>query len=275
MIVVVTPPASEPNFSGVYAIFCKPTGKVYVGSAANICRRWRNHRLHLRKGTHHSQHLQRAWDKYGECEFSFEVLEEATGEALLRVEQRYIDKFMAADRARGFNIAPVAGSTLGIKLLPFSLAHREKISSALKGKQHSAEHKAKSSAVRKGRPSGRKGIPLNLSENSREAMRAAKIGKKLSAEHIAKLVVAHTGKKRSASARANMSAARKGVPATERQMASILSTAQKRKKFSDQQVAEIRRRIAAGTRIVEIAVEFSCNPNTIYRVKNNARRVYL
>ena len=82
-------------------------------------------------------------------------------------------------------------------------------------------------------------------------------------------------KMRSAEACANMSMARKGVPATARQMAGILATAQRRRKFSDQQVLEIRRRFELNQRIAEIAAEFGCNQGTIYRIKNNERQVYL
>ena len=50
-------------------------GKKYVGSAVNFKRRRRKHRKSLRKGTHHSPHLQNAWNKYGEDNFKFDVLE--------------------------------------------------------------------------------------------------------------------------------------------------------------------------------------------------------
>ena len=259
--------------SGIYAIRCLPNGKAYVGSAVSIARRWRAHKQALRQCRHHSEHLQRAWNKYGEDAFHFEVLETVRKEELISVEQRYIDVMAACDASRGFNIAPIAGNTLGVKYGPMSKDHKAKISAAHKGKVHSAEHRANSSAAQKGKTSPNKGKVATA--GTRLKMSVAKKGKKLSAKHIAKLVAAHTGKKRSAEACANMSAARKGVPATARQMTGILGTAQRRRKFSEQQVAEIRRRCELNQRIAEIAAEFGCNQGTIYRIKNNERQAYL
>lgn len=59
--------------SGIYQILCKPTGKVYIGSAVWIAKRKRHHREALLAGKHHSQYLQKAWDKYGPEAFEFSI----------------------------------------------------------------------------------------------------------------------------------------------------------------------------------------------------------
>lgn len=41
--------------SGVYAITCAKTGKVYVGSSNNIANRWYAHFWELHKGKHHTE----------------------------------------------------------------------------------------------------------------------------------------------------------------------------------------------------------------------------
>lgn len=64
---------SSTSVSGVYRIACHRNGKVYVGRALNIQKRWTRHRWELRHSTHRNSHLQRAWDKYGETAFTFEV----------------------------------------------------------------------------------------------------------------------------------------------------------------------------------------------------------
>ena len=64
-----------PHASGVYQIRCIPTGKIYVGSAVNLSKRQRDHVNSLRQGDHENVYLQRAWDKYGEENFEFTVLE--------------------------------------------------------------------------------------------------------------------------------------------------------------------------------------------------------
>lgn len=62
-----------PVISGVYKIVCIKTGKFYVGSAKDIRHRQIQHLCHLRKGDHHCIYLQRAWNKYGEDNFEFEI----------------------------------------------------------------------------------------------------------------------------------------------------------------------------------------------------------
>lgn len=49
------------------------------------------HRFELKRGKHHSSHMQRSWDKYGESSFDFSVLEECAKGQLFEREQHYID----------------------------------------------------------------------------------------------------------------------------------------------------------------------------------------
>lgn len=61
---------------GVYCIEHIATGKLYVGSTIKcFSHRWSIHRCALRKGNHHSPHLQRSWVKHGESAFRFKILE--------------------------------------------------------------------------------------------------------------------------------------------------------------------------------------------------------
>ena len=82
---------NTPIDSGVYAIRCRYNGRTYVGSSKNIKRRWLRHRGDLRGGIHHSPHLQRAWDKYGEQGFEFFVLSYCAVDELLEHEQFWLD----------------------------------------------------------------------------------------------------------------------------------------------------------------------------------------
>lgn len=79
--------------SGIYIIKNKVNGKFYVGSSCNCEERFSTHKTLLRKGEHHSVVLQRAWNKYGERNFIFKVIEECCVERLLDREQFYIDNF--------------------------------------------------------------------------------------------------------------------------------------------------------------------------------------
>lgn len=63
-----------PKIAGIYAIECKPNGKIYIGQAVHIRGRWSEHASELRAGIHGNSHLQRAWNKYGgEAAFNFSV----------------------------------------------------------------------------------------------------------------------------------------------------------------------------------------------------------
>lgn len=77
---------------GVYEIRCIVSGKCYVGSSKRIYRRWHEHRRHLRKGVHSSPRLQQAWNKHGELNFKFSVLEECQPEDVFAREQAHIDR---------------------------------------------------------------------------------------------------------------------------------------------------------------------------------------
>src|SRR5690349_12758627 len=101
---------------GIYAIRHLESGKVYVGSASNISKRWHRHKKDLRLGIHRNKHLQAAWTKYGEEAFLFEILE-LTSELDVR-EQFWIDKTGCLNADKGYNYCPIARSTRGVKLGP-------------------------------------------------------------------------------------------------------------------------------------------------------------
>lgn len=83
--------------SGIYKIINKINGKYYVGSSVNIISsnmsgRWYRHRYNLNKNNHHNDYLQRSWNKYGQNNFDFSIVE-TIGDIpkLLEIEQKYLD----------------------------------------------------------------------------------------------------------------------------------------------------------------------------------------
>jgi group I intron endonuclease len=76
---------------GIYRIKNKINGKCYYGSSKNIEKRWKTHLNQLRNKKHINCILQNAWNKYGENNFIFEVVEECNTETLFEIEQGYID----------------------------------------------------------------------------------------------------------------------------------------------------------------------------------------
>jgi group I intron endonuclease len=134
--------------SGVYSITNIVNGKVYIGSAKRFNFRWNTHRSFLRRGTHHSPHLQAAWNKYGESSFTFEKLLICSPENAVMYEQIMIDGHKAADRRFGYNARPTAESMLGFKQPPESIA---KTRAANVGRKASLETRALLSRQRTGR----------------------------------------------------------------------------------------------------------------------------
>lgn len=96
--------------SGIYRIRNKINGHCYIGSAVVIKKRFNTHKHSLRNKKHHSIYLQRAWDKYGETNFSFEILENVEKQFLIEKEQYYLNELNPE-----YNICKIAGSCLGVK----------------------------------------------------------------------------------------------------------------------------------------------------------------
>jgi group I intron endonuclease len=71
----------------VYRILNKVTGVSYVGCSKNLKARWKEHKISLEKKKHHNIHLQRAWDKYGEENFTWEIFLECNSEKLMFIEE--------------------------------------------------------------------------------------------------------------------------------------------------------------------------------------------
>jgi|694.fasta_scaffold103998_3 group I intron endonuclease len=101
---------------GVYVITNTVDGRVYVGSTAkSFRRRWSRHVSLLKKGKHENGFLQRAWDKYGEQSFKFEILELCDSCDVLAKEQDAINVFDACNRAKGYNLKAKVTTNLGFK----------------------------------------------------------------------------------------------------------------------------------------------------------------
>ena len=79
------------EISGIYIITNSINGKRYIGSSNCIRKRLWKHRSLLRHNKHENPYLQNAWNKYGEDNFTYSVLEECEIQVLLEREQYYID----------------------------------------------------------------------------------------------------------------------------------------------------------------------------------------
>lgn len=117
------------NKSGIYVIKTKINNRFYIGSAINLYNRKHTHLTHLKQKKHCNSKLQRFVNKYGIDKLFFECLEVCEKEKLIQREQFYIDTLKPF-----YNIAKIAGSTLGTKI---TKEQSKKLSLLRKGKQNS------------------------------------------------------------------------------------------------------------------------------------------
>jgi group I intron endonuclease len=82
--------------SGVYIIRNIINNHVYIGSASNISSRWQHHKWTANHNRHRNPHFQRAWNKYGEQSFIFNILELIVGSRMkiFSREQYWIDEYI-------------------------------------------------------------------------------------------------------------------------------------------------------------------------------------
>lgn len=208
--------------SGIYEIRNRVNGKVYVGSANDIGRRWYEHRKCLNRGSHGNAKLLSAWRKYGDENFSFAVLEMVSEKSeLIAREQYWMDQTRCFARNVGYNIQPKAASALGVKhtaetkqrarerMLARPESAKAKWRTQFLGRKHTLETKAKMRAAALGRvPSEETRIKLRnrkVSEETRAKMRARVV----TPETREKLRRLKTGKKYGPTMRAKVSAAMK------------------------------------------------------------------
>ena len=112
---------------------------MYVGSGVSVLNRLSVHLTFLRRGTHHSSSLQRAWDKYGEKQFAFALLERVSRiENLAQREQWFMDELGADDEATGYNMCPFAFTNLLMRPGPASIdkmrASAKRVANTAQGK---------------------------------------------------------------------------------------------------------------------------------------------
>ena len=211
--------------SGIYQIRNIINGHIYIGSTIDIQKRWSSHVRLLNNNTHHSRHLQNAWNKYGEQAFEFSVLLQVDDvSSLLDIEQEFLD-----ERAPEYNMSPTAGSSLGVKCTEetkrkiseantgrhLSEETRAKLSKAHKGNRYSEETRRKMSEAKKCNTNS---LGYKHTEETRAKMSAARkgntncLGKVLTEEHKRKLSKSQKGRVFTEEHKRKISEAKKGMP---------------------------------------------------------------
>lgn len=99
--------SSIKDIYGVYRIVNNLNCKIYIGSSIHVNKRLDEHKNTLNNNCHHNRHLQRAWNKYGEENFSFEIVEilDSDVDILRQREQYWMDYYKSYDLNVGYNIS--------------------------------------------------------------------------------------------------------------------------------------------------------------------------
>jgi predicted DNA-binding protein YlxM (UPF0122 family) len=100
---------------GIYTITCMGDNKVYVGQSQRINIRFNMHKSQLRHNRHRNSYLQRAWNKYGEDSFLFEIKEVCSLDELNDREKFWVDKLEANHEDKGFNLTDGGDGVRGYK----------------------------------------------------------------------------------------------------------------------------------------------------------------
>lgn len=144
------------DFAGIYLIRNNITGNGYVGQSARMRKRIADHFNLLRSGRHPNQHLQRAFNKYGESAFSYDfevVCENQVDRDML--EEAYLNgRVVFDDTPIYYNISttahvPMRGKkhtdSTKLKISRSKLGRREHVTKEYRAKLSEA-HKARNLA---------------------------------------------------------------------------------------------------------------------------------
>ncbi|WP_109150394.1 NUMOD3 domain-containing DNA-binding protein [Azospirillum sp. TSO5] len=266
-----------PAVSGIYRIRNTVNGKVYIGSAVNIRRRFRDHLRELHAGTHCNPRLQKSWAKHGEQAFCFEVVQIVEQKELLTsIETEHIATGRLTDPCRGYNICSTGRSALGLKR---SDETRQKMSRWQIGRKMSDEARRKMTLSRIGRKLKPDHVAkLRAKRQSPEAR--AKISEALrkrpppSEETRRKLSESNKGKKRSEESRRLMAEKAKGNRSALGHRLSDEAKAaisESQRKLSNHQVAEIIEKRLSGRTFKSLVEEYGCSVSTIRTAIRNAK----
>lgn len=130
----------------VYKITSLVNSKVYIGQTiSKFSLRKGLHLFHLRNNKHPNPHLQSSFNKYGESNFKFDIIQECSSIEELNIkEKEYINIYNSNDRTKGYNIR-IGGLNENL-----SIEHKDKISKALIGNTNGSFGRGKTKIRSKG-----------------------------------------------------------------------------------------------------------------------------
>ena len=171
------------DLCGIYKITCVVNNVCYVGQSTNIKERWKHHKSDLKSNKHYNRYLQNIYNKYGESNFLYEILEKCSIEELDKKEKYWIAYFGGCNSKMNCNFE--------------SGGHKNKQMSKELKQIQSLSHKGKRNSPR---TEFQKGIiPWNkgkkATNETKEKLRIAHLGHKLTQEQKDWLSKVNKGKR--------------------------------------------------------------------------------
>lgn len=188
------------KIAGIYKITNLIDGKIYIGQTVNYKKREKRHLNCLKNGNHHNEHLQRAFDKYGEKSFKIELIEKCDIKELDQRERHFIKELDACNHDKGYNM--MFG---GQRYRNFTKEVRLKMSKASKGRKFTSEHKRRIGMAHRGRKLSQEHIDkmiatkkrekVHLGEKNPNALISDSVAKKIIIDLLKREPVGHISKK--------------------------------------------------------------------------------
>lgn len=183
--------------SAIYCIENLVNGKKYIGKTNYVKKRLGNHKRKLRNNNHLNQYLQNSWNKYGENNFRFYIIEYCETERLFEKEIYYI-KHLNTKAPEGYNLTDGGEGMLGYEQ---SEETKRKIGKANSGEKNGFYGKTHTREVRE---------IISKTHFGKRGKDSPSYGKVISQETRMKISKANTGKHPSEETRKKMSLAKSG-----------------------------------------------------------------
>jgi group I intron endonuclease len=258
--------------SGIYIIRNNINNKIYVGSSKNLKNRLNEHKRKLRKNYHRNYHLQQSFNKYGEDNFTFEIIEECELNQLLQREVFWINYYQSFNRDKGYNLRdPQDNHFYSEETLQKQSQIKMGENNPMFGKTTSEETKRKISEANKGHRHTEETKKLigELSskrihtQETKNKISKANSGKEFSEEHKQKISEGLRGKEKSLEHRQHISESKRGSKSS-------------KAKLTEEQVIEIKKLFKEGNIMIkDIADMYWVKPNTISCIKNGKNWGYI
>ncbi|HHZ02294.1 MAG TPA: GIY-YIG nuclease family protein [Tissierellia bacterium] len=235
---------------GVYAIKNRTNNKMYIGQSVNVRKRKSYHLWLLRTNNHFNPKLQSAFNKYGEENFEFVILEKCNKDELDDKEIKYINRYNTIND--GYNICEGGEGSLGRTL---SEETKQKISNANTGRKQDEVAKKRKSEIMK------------------ELWKTAEYRKKM--KQRPKPKPWNKGRRHTEEEKKHLSEKLKGRRITEEHKKKLHELYKGEKsltaKLTEQQVIEIRLRFLKGEKQCDIKKDYQVSAQTIYDIVRNRR----